>query len=180
MLNLGLVLLGRGALAEAEALERRALGEFSVNGDQRNQASTRAALAQILTAAGRLAEAEHEARVAVALAATLEPMQALALAALSRVLGAAGRHAEALETSRRAAGIVERLGGLDEGDALVRLAHAEALHGIGDHAAATAAIEQAHERTLHRARPLDPERRERFLAHGPYVARTRELWLLWR
>ncbi len=178
--NLALVLLSRGVVDEADSTARSALIEFAASGDRRMEATTRATLGQILLARGRPEEAEREGRLALALAASLEPVQALALAAVTRALLARGRPIEALETAKRAGAIVERLGGLDEGDALVRLAHAEALHAAGQLPAAQRAIRRAHTRVMERALRLpDPASRAVFLARAPEVARTRELFAEW-
>ena len=74
---------------------------------------------------------------------------------------------------------MELLGGLpriDEGEAYIRLAYAEALRAAGDGESARAAIQDAWTRLSARAKKIADERvRERFLTKVPENARTAEL-----
>jgi tetratricopeptide (TPR) repeat protein len=178
--NLGVVLYERGALDAAERALRQAVSEFSLAGDRRLEAGARAALAQALLAAGRATDAAGEARLAVSLSTSVPPPHAMALASLARVLVALGEAREARDAAQRAHGLLQELGGLDEGENLVRLAHIEALAAAGDTDAARAAAEDAHAHVLARAARIgDPNLRASYLAHGPCVARIRELYAGW-
>jgi tetratricopeptide (TPR) repeat protein len=175
--NLAQVLVERGALDGAERALRHAVAEFSAGGDRRLEAGARAGLGQVLLAAGRVGDAAAEARLAVSLSAGVPPARALALASLSRVLVALDEPREARDAALGAVGILHELGGLDEGEHLVLLAQAEALHASGDRALARAAAEAAHQQVLARAaRVGDPRLRASFLAHGPWVGRIREIY----
>jgi hypothetical protein len=75
---------------------------------------------------------------------------------------------------RAAVNALEELGGVEEGESTIRLAHAEALHACGDEAGARQAIGRARGRLVARAAKVtDPAQRERFLAI-PENARTLE------
>jgi serine/threonine protein kinase len=91
-----------------------------------------------------------------------------------------GRTAEAVTDAREAFSVLETQGALEEGEALVRLVHAEALAASGDTGGAAAAITSARAALLARANRLrDPARRERFLRDVPDHARTLELARRW-
>jgi tetratricopeptide (TPR) repeat protein len=179
--NLG-TLLGRlGAFDEALALEREAVAAYAAQGEPRMEGMSRAYVARILAAKGELSGAEHEARAACELLKKNPGLRASALADLAQVLLSQGRAGEALASAREAAELLESLGQLEEGEALVRLAHAECLHAVGDRLAAASAITAAEQRLLARAEGIaDPRRRESFLARIPENARTLALVREWR
>ena len=124
--------------------------------------------------AGDHARAEAEATRALELAREVPTTRACTLAALSLSLVAAGRPGDALARAREADAILVSLGGIEEGESLIRLALAEAL-------AAAGFVDEARERTLAAARRLeeraavmtDPEIRRCFLEDVPENARTR-------
>ena len=146
--NLARSLLGLGRLGEAEAAALDAVRMFAVQGDERMEGNTHAYLAAAAHGAGDLERAEVEARRAVELLVRVPTLQPHALAVLSAILLAGGRTAAALETARLAVASVDRV---EEGEALIRLVHAEALEASGDHAAAREAIAFARDRLLARA-----------------------------
>jgi tetratricopeptide (TPR) repeat protein len=170
--NLAMVLAQQGALAEAEALERAAADGFARESNRRMEGGSRAYLALILAQRGDLDTAEREARLAVAILGDHAPSLPYALAALARVLLDAARPVEARAAAREA---MERLGdveGIHEGEALIRLVHAEALLALGD-AGAGEALAAARDRLLDRAARIgEPALRESFLAVVPEHART--------
>jgi hypothetical protein len=137
--NLGIALALGGDLAGGELEIRASLVSFEAQGQVRMAAISRVYLAQIRALGGELAAAHDELVPAVAQLAMAPPARAMALAQLARVLIALGRPAEAVPPAQEAWSILKELGGLDEGEILVRLAHAEALLGTGDQAAARAA-----------------------------------------
>jgi hypothetical protein len=107
----------------------------------------------------------------------LETVQAASrptlLADLARILLAQGRAHEALIAAREAHDLLETLGGVEEGESLVRLMVAEALLANGERDAARDAIRAARERVLARAEKItDAEWRTSFLENLPENART--------
>jgi hypothetical protein len=75
-----------------------------------------------------------------------------------------------------AAAVLASLGSIEEGDAMVRLVHAEALAALGMNERYAAAVSEARDHLLVRAaRISDPRWRERFLTSVPDNARTLEL-----
>jgi tetratricopeptide (TPR) repeat protein len=172
--NLGLVALRRGDLSEAHALEERAMEAYRAQGNRRAEGGCRTYMAEIDLLAGDHQRAEREARVAVDLLGTA-PLGALALATLARVLAAAERGAEALVPAREAMRRLETLGRLEEGEAVVRLALAEALAAAGDKEAAAETLASGRAWLLARAEGIeDPELRARFLERVPEHARILE------
>jgi tetratricopeptide (TPR) repeat protein len=177
---LGLALGALGALDEARAVEEQAVTAFMMQGDRRLEGGSREYLAWILRRAGDLEAAEAEARRAVELLEAVKPVQIPARATLADVLLARGRPAEALAEARRAMALLASLGKIAEGEALVRLAHAEALEATGNHAAARAAIADARDRLLETAARIDDTaRRTTFLENVPEIARTLALAGAW-
>jgi tetratricopeptide (TPR) repeat protein len=178
--NLALPLEGLGSLEEARALQEAALEALRAQGDRRMAGASRIALASILGASGDLEQAERHARMAVDELAQVLPMRAKALGMLARVLLLARRETEALEAAHQAMDQMTALGSLDEGEALIRLVYAEALHATGAGAAADLAIAAARDRLFARAQKIaDPSRRAGFLERVPENARTMALARAW-
>ena len=76
--------------------------------------------------------------------------------------------------------LFDQLGGIEEGEALVRLAFAEALEASGDHRGACEAIAIGRTRLLERAGKLrDAEFRRSFLERVADHARTLALAAAW-
>ena len=93
---------------------------------------------------------------------------------------AKGDVSEAAAAAREAMELLEELGGIDEGESLVRLVHAEALSASGDFAGARRMIATARERLLERAAKIsDPAWRASFLERVPENARTMALARAW-
>jgi tetratricopeptide (TPR) repeat protein len=179
--NLGRVLGQRGELAEAERLERQAIDDFSRQGDPRMEGAARTYLAEILIAAGDYAGAEREAAAAIATLAGAPSLQVAALGVSCRARLGRGDAVWALEAGRAAHEALERLGDIEEGESMVRLAFAEALEqsGRGDEARRAAAV--AHQRLLARAERIEePAWRNRFLHMVPVNARILALAEEWR
>ncbi|MFO0590189.1 MAG: protein kinase [Polyangiaceae bacterium] len=171
--NLGHALLFKGSLDEARALEQRAALAFHSQGGTRLEGVTRTYAAKIALASGDLGLAEQEARSAKELLAAAPPLRAAAVAILSRVLLAAERAPEALEAAREAYAELEKLGSLEEGDATVRLAYAEALRASGDEARAKDVLVEAKSQLLARAAKIsDASWRRSFLTQVPDNALT--------
>ena len=119
------------------------------------------------------AEAEREARVAATMDGSTPPQRAYALGVASRSLVALGRAAEALDAATEAALILETVGGMDEGEAVVRLALAEARLATGDTLGARQAVAVAGARLAERAARITAgPLRQSFLERVPEHADT--------
>ncbi|MEP7124884.1 MAG: protein kinase [Byssovorax sp.] len=174
--NLGHVLAYRSQFPEARRVELRALEGFRALGDPRMEGVARMYLAEIAYFSGDLDVAEQEGRAAVGVLEVAPPLRASALALLARALLGLRRVDEALTLAREATRILEALGGVEEGESLVRLVHAEALAASGDHVASAAALAGARKRLLARAdRISDSTWRSRFLEGVRDNARTLSL-----
>lgn len=178
--NLGLVLGRLGNLEEARAVETRAALASAAQGDRRQEAGARVYLGTILALAGDLEAAERETRRGVELlTAVAPPLVPFGLATLARVLVSRGRPAEALEAAARAHRLANEAP-VEEGEALIQLAYAEALDATGDRQAARAALREAHARLRLRASKISsPARRRTFLDNVPEHSRTLELARTW-
>ncbi len=178
--NLGLVLSRLQLHAEAERVERDAAESFTQLGNRRMAGASWEYLALILDGAARFAEAEVAARRALAVAqeAPLLPLnEAESLAILAQTLLHQGRGAEALAVASDGLAKLEALGGIDDGEAIIRLNYVEALLAVGQHDAAREAIERARARLLTRAGHFnDVAVQQKFLAAVPENARTLALW----
>ena len=174
--NLGLALLRLGRIDEARDAERAAIEAFRGHGDRRMEGASRMYLAAILAAEGKLEDAEREADAAIELAAVAPTIQALAYATRSAIVLQRGRAGDALTTATRALELLSTLGKLEEGESMIRLAHAEALLATGDAQRGALALQHAHERLLARAAKIvDPAMRAMFLTQIPENSRTIEL-----
>ena len=171
--NLGRVLACSGALDEAEAIEGEALRFFRDHGDKRLESASLMYLSMILARRGELAGAEETARQGVARAVAQSPSHAHALTNLSVTLRLLGRTDEALQASEEAVRILDKIGGMDEGESQLRLAHVEALLAAGERPAARAALALALARLRGRAdRISDAASRRSFLESVEENART--------
>lgn len=137
-------------------------------------------LAEILDLVGDTAAAEAEARAALAVLEAPFPARALALGMLARLQLAKGLIGEALSNAAAAAALLEVPAGVEEGEMLVRVTHAEALAAAGRREAAHAAIADARDRLIARADRLhDQNLRASFLRQVPENARVLELARRW-
>jgi tetratricopeptide (TPR) repeat protein len=181
--NLGLALCHAGRLDEARTEESKAAQEFVEAGNRRMEVASRYYLAFIRMRAGDLAGAEKSARDAVAMALgppLLPPVRAEGLGILAAILLAQGRPEEARSAAEEAMCLLEELGGIDGGEPMIRLTHAEALHATGDATHAAAAIAAARARLEDRAAKIrDPRLRASFLDAVPENARTCALAAAW-
>jgi tetratricopeptide (TPR) repeat protein len=172
--NLGRALQHQGRLDEAEAIEAEAVKIFTEQGDKRLEAAARLYLGFILTDTGDLDAADVLLRESLALSSA--SMRPTVLAAIARILLARRNLLDALAFAREAFHELETLGGVEEGEALVRLMLAETLEAVGDHEAAAAATKRAAERLVERAAKIsDLGWRKSFLENIPEHARTMEL-----
>jgi eukaryotic-like serine/threonine-protein kinase len=172
--NLGRALAARGDLVEAARVEAEAVAAFDAQGDRRLTGGARLYLGAIYYEQGEFAAAERE--VSLALASSQLPMQAQMRATLARILLASGRVVNALAEARSAMKILDELGAIEEGEALVRLVLAEALLGSDRREEARAVIGVAGARLLARAERIsDPRYRKSFVERVADHARTIEL-----
>jgi len=179
--NLGLVLARRGQLHEALVVAEESAAFYRTIVNQRMEGQSRVYVAMIHGLAGDLDAAEREARAAVAGLASIRPTRAHALAQLAQVLLARGREAEANAAAAEASAILDELGGIDEGETLVRLVRAETLALAGEKDAARAALSAAKQRLLSRAAKIsDAGWRESFVSSVPDNARTLALAAVWQ
>ncbi len=174
--NLGLTLSRLGRFDEARRVEMAARAAFRASGNRRLEGAALEYLAQIELDAGDAGAAELAARAALAVASA-EPVlplnQAESLALVAQSLLQQGRAGDALDFAARAARMLDTLGGIDDGEAIIRLTLADALAAAGQVDAAGAAIEAARARLLDRAtRIRDPGDRRSFLENVPENART--------
>ncbi|WP_437737848.1 serine/threonine-protein kinase [Sorangium sp. So ce1335] len=177
--NLGLVLAYRGRLDEARSVEETACAMLERHGDARMEGCARVYLASILVLAGDASAAAREALAAEALFDRAPPMRAYAVAVLGRALLHLGRAREALAAAERARALLDEVG-VEEGESVVRLVHAEALRACGHGAEAARAIAAARARLLERAAKIrDAVFREHFLERAADNARTLELARAW-
>jgi tetratricopeptide (TPR) repeat protein len=167
--NLGRALQHRGELAEALATEQEALELFDRQLDRRLTGAARLYLSYILLELGDHARAQAE--IKIALLTAQRPMQAQMLASLARVVLARGEVAEASRLAHDAYEILAEVGGIEEGEALVRLMVVETRLASGDRVRAREVARIAHARILERAaRITDPVWRASFLAIALGVA----------
>jgi eukaryotic-like serine/threonine-protein kinase len=179
-INLGLTLSRLGDLGAARAMLEEALADLATQSNVREEGCCRLYLAAVLLRGGDLDAAEAEARCAIEALAGTMPLLPWARATLAAVLLARGRPAEALEHARQAHGELEAQGSVEEGEAVVRLAYAEALAANGDPAGAGAAIAAARDRLLARAATMDEApARQSFLENVDENARTLALARAW-
>lgn len=171
--NLGHALLHRDNLEEARATEQKALAAFHAQGAARHEGVARYYVAKIALASGDLEGAHREAFAAVDLLVAAPPLRPAAEAILSRVLVAQGQTDEGLRVAHSAYSKLEELGSVEEGEATVRLAYAEALRAAGRMEEAGFVLQAARKALLERAGKIsDATFRERFLSRVPDNART--------
>ena len=177
--NLGNVRLRQGRLSDAIAHEMVAVEAFAANGDRRMESRSRLYVARSHAAARSFEAAEQEALRALEVAGTA-PDRALAWATLAQVALSSGDAAAAVEKARPAVELLAQLGALEEGESLLRLVYAEALHESGDTEGARAAIREARDQLHGRAAKIgSPEWRHRFITDVPENARTLALARTW-
>jgi tetratricopeptide (TPR) repeat protein len=176
--NLGFALLGLGKLAEAAEIEIEAADALHAQGQRRVEGLAKTYLARILLRKGDHSVAETQARQAVDLLEVAPASRAMALAVLARALRAQ-HDPSALESAKRAMDVLRSLGGLEEGEALVRLTLAEVLDDAGD-PTSRSVIRDAKDALLARAANIqDRALRESFLERVEENAETLSLAARW-
>ncbi|WP_197041126.1 serine/threonine-protein kinase [Chondromyces apiculatus] len=179
-LHLGAALAGLGNADAALVEVRLAASEALSQSDRQLQSRAQLHLALILTAAGALTEGELAARAAVGSAGAMLPLYAHAQSALSCALHRQGRAGEALTAAAEAMRVLQDLGRVTGGEALIRLVYAQTLHAAGVGARASEEIDVARTRLLARAaRITDRSLRHAFLDRVPEHAHTLSLASAW-
>ena len=181
--NLGLALARLGLVDEARLVEAEAVDAFRAFGNRRMESASKYYLGHILLVAGESVRAEELTRDALALA-NIEPplptIRAEGLAVLAQILLAQGRAEGAHQAAAEAHATLERLGGIDGGEFLIRVEYAQALEAIGDHARAVTVLRAARDRLVTCAEKIvDASLRESFLQRVPENARIMELARAW-
>jgi tetratricopeptide (TPR) repeat protein len=177
---LGFALAHLGDSRTGESFLQQGAAEARTQGDRPGEAGARIWLCRVMMIRGDHEAAAEQASMAVTLAEGAPVPQAYALGVLASALLAQHRASAAITPARKAFEIVEALGGIEDGDAFVRLVHAETLDALGDHAAAREVLRAAHERLVACAARIDDhELRRSFLERVPENARTLELARSW-
>jgi serine/threonine protein kinase/tetratricopeptide (TPR) repeat protein len=170
--NLGYVLFRLGRIDEARAIEEDCARVFEQKGDRRTAGGSRLYLAMMSLETGALEEARAEAEHALELLADTPPLRPYALAVLVFVHLAQGRIEEARAMAIEAGELANALGAMEQGEAYVRLAVAEALRAAGDAEGAKQTISAARARLVERGAIMSEAIRESFFHRVPENART--------
>ncbi len=178
--NLGLALSHLGRAEEARALQEDAIEAFHAQKRPRMEDGSRIYHAHALARAGMHDEAAAQAR-SIARREDLPPtFRAYALAVLAHIELLRDDKDAALAASREAYDLLVTLGGIDEGESLVRLVWAEALFANGQERTGRVAIGDAARRLRARAdRMTSAAVREAFLTQVPENALTLEIAQAW-
>jgi ATP/maltotriose-dependent transcriptional regulator MalT len=181
LVNLGHALAYVGVNDEARALEAEVVARMGEAKSQRLVAGARTIYAVACCLVGDFGAAEFAAIAAVRETAMSPPLHAFALAARARAELGQLRRNQARDTAAKAMAIIDEIGAIDAGDALVRLTAAEALFASGDLDQAKVRIRAARDRLTARAEHIqDPATRAGFLTripeHAATMARAKE-WL---
>ena len=167
----------RSALARADS----AIDAFVAQGDRRMEVAARLYRAFFLSAADDLDRAERDVELVLEQAGTTPPLRAFGLAILAGAHLRNGRADRAAAPARESMNLLEALGGVEEGEAFIRLTYAEALDALGDQAGARDAIATARVRILERTAMIqDPHWKDTFVQRVRENARTLTLARAWR
>ena len=146
--ELGVVRARCGDIDEGLRRGRAAIEGLTALGDVRQQCAVHTAFASVHFDRGALEEAAAEVRSALRLASASKASRAHALSVLSQIHLARGAPEDALAAARDAYATLEELGALEEGEARIRLAHAEALDASGETERARVIISAARSRLV--------------------------------
>jgi len=170
--NLALALARSGRPDEAIAMGEQAAAELHATGDLRLEGTTHVYIALALEESGGHARAADEARVAIDILAGVPLARGQALAVLARAQLSLGDVAGALASAAQGMALLAEQGTMEEGEAYLRLVHADALAASGraDEARAGLAIARRNLEAA-AARISDEALRASFLARIPEHAR---------
>jgi hypothetical protein len=173
--NLGPVLALTSRPDEGLAVEREAIEAFVALSNRRQEGRSRLYLARILDVAGDRAAGLRECDAALDALAHVPPLAVFAHGVRADLLLHDDPKA-ALAAAKRAIELRDALGGIEEGEALVLLTHAEALLATGDRLRGLAEARAALDRLLQRAQSIDDTTaRRHFLEKVPDNERTVKL-----
>jgi serine/threonine protein kinase/tetratricopeptide (TPR) repeat protein len=170
--NLGYVLFRLGRIEEARAMESDCARVFEEKGDGRTAGGSRLYLAMMALETGALDVARGEAEHALRLLADTPPLRPYALAVLVFVHLARGNAQQAKVVALEASSLADALGAMEQGEAYVRLAVAEAMRAAGDVEGAKRAVIAARARLVERGAIMSEPIRESFFRRVPENART--------
>ena len=167
----------RSALGRADG----AIDAFVAQGDRRMEASARLYRGFFLSLGEDLERAEREVTLVLEQAGVTPPLRAYGLAILAGAHLKNGRPDLAASPAREAMQLLESLGGVEEGEAYIRLTYAEALDAVGEQEGARDAIATARVRILERTAMIqDEEWKDTFIQKVLENARTLELARDWQ
>lgn len=177
----GMLLARQGEPRSALQHADRAIEAFVSQGDKRMEAAARLYRGFFLALADDLDRAEREVASVLDQHGVPPPLRAYGLAILAHTHLGNGRSDRAEPCAREAMHLLETLGGVEEGEAYIRLTYAEALEAMGDHAGACEAIATARVRILERTAMIqDPQWKDTFVKNVRENSRTLELARAWR
>jgi tetratricopeptide (TPR) repeat protein len=169
--NLASVLGRTGRFEEGLELARAAVVDATKHGHRRGLSFAHVYVASILLFAGKTRAALEAIQHAFPVAGP--PVLPLVQAIAARAHVILGEGAKAVELAGAAMKALETLGAVEEGEAIIRLAWAEALEASGDVEGARKAITSARDRLLDRAsRIMNADHRAMFLEKVAENART--------
>ncbi|MDI1436451.1 serine/threonine-protein kinase [Polyangium sorediatum] len=177
---LGYCLAHLGRDAEGLPIIEAALQTSRQRNDRRREAGLLVYAARIRAMQGDHGGAVTLARTAAEEAEDLPPKRAYALAVLADALLAEGHALAALAPASEAASHLDRIGGIEEGDALTRLVQALAMHATGQEPEARRRLGEARRRLLEKADKIGDRRfRRSFLEQVPDHRRLLETASQW-
>nr|WP_275939251.1 serine/threonine-protein kinase [Polyangium spumosum] len=177
---LGYCLAHLGRDAEGLPIIEAALATSRARGDRRREAGLLVHAARVQAMRGDHGAAVTLARTAAEEAEDLPGKRAYALAVLADALLAEGHALAALAPASEAALLLDRMGGMEEGDALTRLVQALALRATGQEAEGKKRLGEARRRLLEKADKIGDRRfRRSFLEQVPDHRRLLEAATLW-
>jgi tetratricopeptide (TPR) repeat protein len=176
LMNLCIVRTHMGRFAEARSAGNQALELSRQQGDLRAEGFTEIFLSIGAWMENRFPDAESHARKAANLLEDVHSILPAAFTALAQALLGQGKTAEGLASSNEAYRLLQAVGHVDDGEALVRVVHAECLLASGDVASARCVIQEAVQWLDKRAAGIkEAALRETFTTRLPSHARTLEL-----
>lgn len=171
--SLGLSLARQRQADEAAEVELLALKHCIRQGYKRLECTVRIYLAIIESLRGDIGSAIEHTESAVVGSGRFPGVQAYALAMLASLLLIKNQAEASLIPAQRAMELLERLGGVEEGEAQIRVVYAHALYENGRREEAMERIALAHSRlSAQAARLSDPRWKQSFLERIPEHART--------
>ena len=151
-LRLGHLYVRTSRSEEAVRTTQEVIATYAAQRDRVGEGRARAYLAGVHYFAGHNAEAESEELRALPLLEHAPPYRAALMAFMTLTLIHKGASPDEIYLAgSEAMRLLEQVGGVAEGEALIRLAYAESLHASGDLAGARTAIIAARDRLIARA-----------------------------